>query len=81
MRLATLDSGHPLRTRIAFKVLRLIIREDPPDVVKTLYYRPQYFGVGFSLLLQTAMRGPSDWSVGDRELFAAFTSRLNQCPF
>jgi len=27
------------------------------------------------------MRGPSTWSVGERELFAAFTSRLNQCVF
>jgi hypothetical protein len=27
------------------------------------------------------MRGPSEWTVGERELFAAFTSRLNQCPF
>src|SRR5439155_643566 len=25
--------------------------------------------------------GPSEWSVGERELFAAFTSRLNQCLF
>jgi len=27
------------------------------------------------------MRGPSDWSAGERELFAAFVSSLNQCPF
>jgi AhpD family alkylhydroperoxidase len=27
------------------------------------------------------MRGPSEWSAGERELFAAFTSQLNQCPF
>jgi len=27
------------------------------------------------------MRGPSPWSVGERELFAAFVSRLNQCVF
>jgi hypothetical protein len=27
------------------------------------------------------MRGPSEWTVGERELFAAFTSKLNQCPF
>ena len=27
------------------------------------------------------MRGPSDWSAGERELFAGFTSLLNQCPF
>jgi hypothetical protein len=27
------------------------------------------------------MRGPSEWSSGERELFAAFTSLLRQCPF
>jgi uncharacterized peroxidase-related enzyme len=27
------------------------------------------------------MRGPSQWSVGDRELMAAYVSRLNECAF
>jgi hypothetical protein len=81
MRLATLDRGHSRRIRIFFKMLGLITREEPPDVVKTLYYRPQYFGIRFCSLLQRLMRGPSEWSVGTRELYAAFTSRLNQCPF
>jgi len=27
------------------------------------------------------MRGESEWSVGERELFAAFVSCQNQCPF
>jgi len=27
------------------------------------------------------MRGPSEWSVAERELFAAFVSSLNQCVF
>jgi hypothetical protein len=56
----------------------------PPEalgVVKTLLYRPQLFGFPFSEALDRVMRGPSDWSAGERELFAAFTSRLNQCLF
>jgi uncharacterized peroxidase-related enzyme len=28
-----------------------------------------------------AMRGPSAWSVGDRELMAAFVSKMNECAF
>ena len=28
-----------------------------------------------------AMRGPSTWSVGDRELMAAYISKVNDCPF
>jgi hypothetical protein len=54
---------------------------EPLGVVKTLYYRPELFGRPFSEALDRAMRGPSEWSAGERELFAGFTSLLNQCPF
>jgi len=50
-------------------------------VIKTLTYRPELFGQPFSEELDRVMRGPSDWSAGERELFAAFASLLNQCPF
>jgi hypothetical protein len=56
----------------------------PPEalgVVKTLMYRPDIFGQPFSEALDVVMRGPSEWSTGERELFAAFTSLLRQCPF
>jgi hypothetical protein len=49
--------------------------------VKTLLYRPEIFGQPFTEELHGAMRGPSEWSAGERELFAAFTSLLNQCHF
>ena len=55
--------------------------ERPLGVLKTLNYRPELFGRPFSDALHEAMRGPSDWSAGERELFAAFVSSLNQCPF
>ena len=54
---------------------------EAPDVVKTLMYRPELFGEPFSEYLDEIMRGPSEWSPGERELFAGFTSLLNQCPF
>ena len=54
---------------------------EPLGVVKTLLYRPERFGRPFSEALDDAMRGPSEWSPGERELFAGFTSLLNQCPF
>jgi hypothetical protein len=55
--------------------------EPPLDVIKTLLYRSELFGRPFSDAVDRAMRGPSQWSDGERELFAAFTSLLNQCPF
>jgi hypothetical protein len=52
------------------------------DIGQALQYRPELFGGPFSELMQTMMRdGESDWSVGERELFAAFASSLRQCPF
>jgi hypothetical protein len=54
---------------------------EPLGVVKTLLYRPEVFGRPFSEALDEAMRGESEWSPGECELFAGFTSLLNQCPF
>ena len=54
---------------------------NPIGVVKTIHYRPEIFGRPFSNVLDVAMRARSDWSAGERELFAAFVSSLNQCPF
>jgi len=51
------------------------------DVRRMLSYREELFGRPFSEALQDVMRGPSDWSVAERELFAAFVSSLNQCVF
>jgi hypothetical protein len=81
MRLANLERGHTWGVRWFLRFVRLVSRKEPADVVKTLYYRPEFYGAPYSTLLQDIMRGPSEWEVGERELFAAFTSKLNQCPF
>jgi uncharacterized peroxidase-related enzyme len=51
------------------------------DVVRLSLYRPERFGAAFIALLREVMRGPSPWTVGERELFGAFVSRLNRCPY
>ena len=51
------------------------------DIGRALRYRPQLFGRPFSELLQQVMRGPSEWTAAERELFAAFVSSRNLCPF
>ncbi len=64
------------------KKIEQVMRGEPvPDVIRTLFYRPELFGKHFSRGIQEVMRGPSDWSVGERELFAAFVSRKNCCLF
>ena len=51
------------------------------DISRALRYRPELFGRPFSELLQQVMKGPSEWTEAERELFAAFVSVRNQCPF
>lgn len=63
------------------KIEQVMCGEPVPDVIRTLFYRPELFGKHFSISLQEVMRGPSDWSVGERELFAAFVSCKNCCFF
>lgn len=81
MRLKKVKNGHRLVPKLMMAGFRLIFGSKAPDIVRTLLYRPDFFGKPYSQRLQAVMRGPSEWSVGERELFASFTSRLNQCPF
>ena len=80
MRIAKVHSGHRLRDRMMLGVMRLMMGH-APGVVRTLMYRKEFFGRPWTELTQQVMRGPSAWSVGERETFAAFVSRLNQCVF
>ena len=81
MRLEVVDKGHAPEEAAVLQQIRERMGAEPLGVVKTLMYRPELFGLPFSEELDVAMRGPSDWSAGERELFAGFTSLLNQCPF
>ena len=81
MRLAKLDTGHTFGKKALFALIRVMSGHRAPDVVKTLTYRPAFFGGPMSALFQEVMRGPSDWSIGDRELMAAYVSRTNACEF
>jgi AhpD family alkylhydroperoxidase len=75
MRLSILDSGHPFRTRLLFSFIRAVSRQPVPEILKLVRYRPDFFGAPMKKLLHEAMRGPSDWSVADRELMAAFVAQ------
>jgi uncharacterized peroxidase-related enzyme len=79
MRLAILDSGHGLWTKVLFAFIRGVSRLPVPDAIKLNRYRPDFYGNPMSLIAQEAMRGPSRWSVGDRELMGATVSKMNEC--
>jgi hypothetical protein len=75
MRLAILDSGHGFGAKALFAFIRLVSRQPVPDAVKLVTYRPDFYGTPMKEVTHEAMRGPSAWSVGDRELMAAFVRR------
>lgn len=81
MRLQNVDRGHALHRKLFLGLIGLMGGRQVPGVLKTLHYRPQFWGKPYSDLLQDVMRGPSDWSPGERELMAAFTANLLACKF
>lgn len=81
MRLAVLDSGHTFKTKAIFAMIRVLSRHPVQDVVKTLMYRPEFFGGPMGKVFQEVMRGPSEWTIGERELMAAYISKTNECEF
>jgi len=81
MRLKVVERGERLADRVLYAVIRLASGFRAPDVVRTIKYRKNFFGDPQTIHTQAVMRGPSAWTVGERELFAAFVSRLNQCLF
>lgn len=81
MRLSNVVRGDSLRSRVFYAFVRIVSGFRAPDVVRTLRYRASMFGRPHSLHTHAVMRGRSEWSVGERELFAAFVSRLNRCHF
>ena len=81
MRVEKVSTGHGLFTKLLLKVMPWMTGFEVPDVVRTLTYRPEFFGKPMGKFFQAILRGESEWSVGERELFAAFTSVLNQCVF
>src|ERR1700676_2649743 len=77
MRLAILDSGHGFGTKALLALIRAFSRQPVLDVIKLVKYRTDFYGGPMQGVTHEAMRGPSPWSVGDRELMAAFVAKTN----
>jgi alkylhydroperoxidase family enzyme len=79
MRLDILDNGHGLGTKALLGMIRVVSRQPVVDAVKLALYRKDFYGAG--ALTHEAMRGPSEWSVGERELMAAYIALADASPF
>jgi hypothetical protein len=83
VRLKNVELGHSQAQKKLLEHMQAMRGEHlpVPDVIRTLLYRPALFGTPFSNCLEEAMHKPSEWSIGERELFATFVSSKNRCAF
>ncbi|HEY5990900.1 MAG TPA: carboxymuconolactone decarboxylase family protein [Streptosporangiaceae bacterium] len=81
MRLEVLNRGCGPGTKLLFALIQLFSRHPVPDAAKLVFYRPDFYGSRAKEFTHEAMRGPSAWSVGDRELMAAYVSKVNESAF
>lgn len=81
MRLGVLEHGHGRAARWFQKIVVTLMGHEVDDVVKTAMHRPGFFGRHFFAYGQEVLRGPSFWTVAEREHLAAVSSELNECPF
>jgi uncharacterized peroxidase-related enzyme len=81
MRLSEIDHGDTLANRLLIRFISLVSGMRLPDAARVAFYHKNFFGVPMGAWTQAAMRGPSDWSVGERELMAAMVAKWNSCDF
>jgi uncharacterized peroxidase-related enzyme len=81
MRLEILNRGYRPGTKLLFALIRLFSGYPVPDAARLTCYRPDFYGARAKEFTHEAMRGPSAWSVGDRELMAAYVSKVNESAF
>jgi uncharacterized peroxidase-related enzyme len=81
MRPGVLNHGYRPGTKLLFAVIGLFSRQPVPDAAKLVCYRPGFYGSRAKAFTHEAMRGPSGWSVADRELMAAYVSTVNKSAF
>jgi len=81
MRLDILNRGYSPGTKMLFATIRMFSGHPVPDAAKLVFYRPGFYGAKARAFTHEAMRGPSAWSVADRELMAAYVSKVNDSAF
>lgn len=81
MRLPEVERGDSLRARALIRIISLALRARLPDAARVAFYHKNFVGSALGAWTQEAMRGPSKWSVAERELMAAMVAKWNSCPF
>jgi uncharacterized peroxidase-related enzyme len=81
MRLVEVERGDTLRHRLLIRLISRLAGYRLPDAARVAFYDKGFVGPALGEWTQKAMRGPSTWSVSERELMAAAVAGWNTCPF
>jgi uncharacterized peroxidase-related enzyme len=81
MRLREIDRGDGFINRLLIGFISRFSGMRLPDAARVAFYHKKFFGVPMGTGTHAAMRGPSPWSVGERELMAAMVAKWNSCAF
>ena len=79
LQVLSIEGLQPIQ-RIKMRLFQLVTGYIP-SIFFALSYQRQLFGQPFISAFQEIMRKESEWSIGERELFAAFVSKLNACRY
>jgi uncharacterized peroxidase-related enzyme len=81
MRLSEIDRGDGFINRLLIRFISAVTGMRLPDAARVAFYHKNFFGKPMGAWTQAAMRGPSEWSIGERELMAAMVAEWNSCAF
>src|SRR6185503_4422202 len=81
MRLQDVEHGGSVGNRLLFAFISMVSGMRLPDAARIVMYHKDFYGEPMAAWTQPAMRGESNWSVGERELMAALTAKWNSCAF
>lgn len=81
MRLPEVERGDTLRHRMLIAMISRLSGLRLPDAARVAFYRNDFAGPTLGTWTQRTMRGPSGWSVSERELMAASVATWNSCGF
>ena len=81
MRLNEVERGDGLANRLLIKFISMVSGMRLPDAARVAFYHKDFFGGRMGAWTQAAMRGPSSWSVAERELMACMVAKWNTCAF
>lgn len=81
MRLPDIERGDSLRSRALIRIISTVSGIRLPDAARVAFYHKAFAGSVFGEWTQAVMRGPSEWTVSERELMAAMVAHWNSCTF